>query len=740
MPLWLNSIKNKFFKKPVPSENYLALEFESSQLLASVWELSGNKAQVIGVSSQAILGIDIKDEGIKAANLAISALEDKTKKIDKVIFGVPTEWSENGSIKGEYLSFLKTLSSQLALVPKGFVVNEEALAFYLGHGEGVPTTAILINVGDCDVVVSVSKIGKIRQVTRKKIDSNLCETVAVALSEFCETEVLPSRILVYGAKDNLEEVRQQLISFPWMTKIEFLHFPKVDVLDRAVSINSVSFAGASEIVKNDKLQFVKGEFNSELNPLPILQDSAPLKNEDPIESEDLGFVEDEDILEKEKEKEETEVMDSGFELETPPVLPVVPTAKFTMPKVSLSFGFLKNIHLPKIRVKKPDTSGFGSSAKILPIILAVLILFIFGGVVLYWNSVKAQVVLIAQPKTIEKNADILVSSEQSLMDETKKIIPGIWLEATESGSQSTDSTGKKTTGEKAKGEVIIYNKTSSAKLFPEGTVIFSGDGLKFITDQQASVSAQTETDGGTTYGKQKVNVTASSFGTKYNLPSGTKFKVGDFAAASYEAKNESTLSGGSSRDVTVISKEDQDKLLKGLSATLLIKAKTDLLSQQNDKQKVIDGSIDSTINKKQFSKKTDEESKDLSLDLSMEFKGLSYNDQDLKSLMERLSSADLPSGYTYVSQNAQNRVEVKEVKKDGTVVLKVKFTAKLLPKINVADVQNSLKGKSYNSGVLYLKTLPNINSTEVTIKPKLPGFLYAFPRVLQNISVEIRSK
>ncbi|MBI3384577.1 hypothetical protein HY030_00060 [Candidatus Gottesmanbacteria bacterium] len=751
-----------------PKENFLTLAFTPNLVKAVIWELSGKRAEILADTSEQY-DETLEPGGIKAANLAISTIEEKVLGVSKVVFGVPFSWVEEGKIQSHYQSFLKKLSAELDLTPLGFVVIQDALNFYLEKEEGMPLTAILVEVLEKDLIVSLIKIGKTRIVKAKRVEQGNAETLSLILKEFSLDEVLPSNILIYGQGNNLEEVKQELISFPWLTKVDFLHFPKIEVLPKDIDIIATTYSGVSEIAGIPKVQLVIREKNktekaqdklheiSKPTPEAVTEEIITKETE-----EETGFIIGEDILEKKASLETAE--NSSFELEkefvekevqksegiTPP--PKEFKFNLALPKIRLNLSEFKKIKLPKLKIIVPKIPFLAhvfswfkwpTQFKFLALFGIVVLLLFITGVAIYWNILHAEVTLIVESKTVTKSAEVGILPTASLIDDNKKIIPGKFRETTESGKLTALSTGIKTTGERARGEATIFNKTSSAKGFPEGTVL-NGDGLKFSLDSSASVSAQSvnETPGGATitYGKQKVPITASAFGSKYNLAANSSFKIGDFSLTSFEGKNEQPFSGGSSREITVVSKDDQDKLLKQLTQNLLEKAKTSLQAKGNEDKKVIEATIDTTVNKKQFSSPVDSEAKDLTLDAEVKFKALVFDDQDLKSLMGKMISSEIPDGFSYQPQNAKDQVEIKEVKKDGSVVLKVNFTAKLLPKIEVGEIQKGLTGKSLSGGKKYLGLFKNVSSFEVAIKPNLPSFLLAFPRVPQNIKVDIVTK
>lgn len=756
-----------------PKETYLGLEFEEGLLKAAVWDLVNGNVEIIAEEQERYTG-NLLPDAITAADKLVTRLEEKTQDLKKVIFGIPFEWAEGNKIKSEKQEFLKELCNKLELSPAGFVVIQEALIYFLQKEEGMPVTAILVQILPSEIILTVSKIGKILGLVRKKREGQLGEVIVSALKDFPQIEVLPSRFLLYDGSADLEDVRQDLISFPWLQKVDFLHFPKIDILTGGTDLKAIVYSGVAEMTKVEKVKFLGEEKSEVINtPSPAVVDNSPKEDTQPIDAvneleteeknmpeapslavvndlAEVGFVADKDILEVKEKKpfveEQTVVanQEDDFNLDTPHLDESTREGQknnlLNLKNVTDSFkGFFMAIKLSKFKFRRVHVHFYKSKIStgfLLPVVGSVLLLVV--GMAFYWSVVKAEVTLVVEPREVAKSAEIIVSKQAPLLDESKKIIPGKMVEVVKSGSKSTSTTGIKNVGERAKGQVTIYNKTSSSKLFTAGTVL-TVDDLEFTLDSSASVSAQKveETSGGASiaYGKQTVDITAAAIGAKHNVAAGTKFQIDGFASSSYEAKNDQALSGGSSREIAVVTKTDMDNLLASLSAELLEKGKQEFSQKEEVEQRLITEVSEKEIIKQDFDKEVGTEGEQLTLDLEEKFSVLSYNNQDVKSLMGKLIDPEVPQGYTYSQPHTENQVVVKTVNEDETVTLSVSTKAKLLPKIIPEEIQKALSGKSYAAGQKYLSEIKNIKKYETKITPQLPGFLNAFPRISQNIKV-----
>ena len=79
---------------------------------------------------------------------------------------------------------------------------------------------------------------------------SLADDVVEGLSRFEGASPLPSRIIIFnGRGGELEEARDTLSGVAWdqNTKIQFLHTPKVEILESDKKVLATSLAGAAEI-------------------------------------------------------------------------------------------------------------------------------------------------------------------------------------------------------------------------------------------------------------------------------------------------------------------------------------------------------------------------------------------------------------------------------------------------------------------------------------------------------------
>ncbi|MCX6724496.1 MAG: hypothetical protein NTV20_00130, partial [Candidatus Shapirobacteria bacterium] len=411
----------------------------------------------------------------------------------------------------------------------------------------------------------------------------------------------------------------------------------------------------------------------------------------------------------------------------------------------LNFSWLKKINFKGLFFSPAERLAIRETASKKGLIIAILVgfisLIILGGLsVAYWYWPKASIVIFAKPQVLQKDFTIKLDPTTIVTDKANLILPAKKVETTVEGEKETPTTGTKLTGEKAKGEVTIYNRTTKEKTFLDGTQLVGPNNLQFTLDEKVTVASSSA---GSDYvmvpGKAVVKITASVIGSDSNLASETEFAVGNFARSDFIARNDSSLSGGTSRQIQVVAKQDQEKILAETQKELEQKAISDLKSQLNSQEKLIEESLKSTIIEKNFDKKIDEEANAVKLSLKLKVEALSFSENDFKDLINDEIQKLIPANFEYNSQQTETSFQLKGSSQQVFTFI-ASFKANLEPKFDIEEIKINLAGKKPILGKTYLGNLPNVETFEVKISPNLPEKIATFPRVANRIKIEIKLK
>lgn len=725
-----------FFEKKEKPQYYLALLLRDEKVNAVIFEELLGKIRVVGEHEEEFtdtIEASSLDEWLEVLDKAISQAEStlpQNIETQKTIFGVKEDWVEGKQIKREYLARLKKVSDELGLTPIGFLVIAEAIAHFLGKEEGVPVSAILVEVGKKKIAVSLLRAGRVIETKRTRVEDSIAKTTDRILHHFRSYEVLPSRIILFNGK-NEEDLSQELIGHSWSKSLPFLHVPQITTLPNGFDAKAILFGAASEMgfeVLGDT-QEEKSQIETKETPEEPIEEKIFKESH----TQDFGFV-----IEKDVSK------DISLEVKTPkqphhPIPPVKTRGSLLQEIKPLLVAGASLIPLDKISAIKdtihiPHIVPDLRRRKIIFIPPLIILIFI-GFILLYAMGLKATIVLHVKPNIVEKNQD-MVFSTNSITDFAKNIIAVEPLVVTKDGSLTEAATGTKEIGEKAKGAVTIFNNSLQSYTFQKDSSIKSTNDLEFTFDESVTIASASGDASSPAPTQKKVSITAKEIGKEYNLPSGTKFTIATFPVTTVVAKNDSAFSGGSKKEVSAIAKEDIDKLASQLPKSLEKQAKEEMMKKISEDKEILPDFTDIVLSKKDFDKDVGDEGKSVKLKATVSYQTFLYKKSDIDSFAKHL-----------IKQSANNmsfadediNIEIKNIKqkkdKETTAIISVKAT--LIPTFDNQKLQKIISGKSFEDTTDILSKLPQVSSIDIVLHPNVSFLPKVLPRTAQNISFEV---
>ncbi len=751
----VKDIISKIGKKEEKEEYFFALVISSEKVRGAIWTVEKEKTKVVATGAAELWEEEVDllkaiDATLSSASENFSPPEGETKEPNKVIFGLPESWVEEERIAPDKLGVLKKVSQKLDLKPVGFVVITEAITHQLKINEGIPPTAILLGLEKKEARISLVNLGKIGATTLVKRSQDLGADVAEGLSRLREEDSFPARIFLYNAGEDLNKAKEQLLAYSWPSF--FVHLPKIEILPADFDIQAVALSGGREVAKAAGIKVLEPEPKNEKEE----EKETPSSEEEPGKKEkaDFGFVRGKDVVEEELPETKPEptveippaeekpgVAPPPEEEGAPPSFPGKRLFALRMPKIDFS-----KLAFPKINFSKLATLlSLSRFKERTPLVIGLILglLFVVGGVVIaaYWYLPRAEVVLFVEPKVLEKEFEIKLDPELSTAEPANLALPADLVEAEIDGEKTIDTTGTKLIGDPSKGEVTIFNRTEGSKKFTAGTMISGPGDLDFSFNDDVTVASESAGPDYTKIpGKATVAVTAVEIGTEGNLAADSEFSIADFSTADYIAKNESAFTGGTSREVAVVSEEDQENLLSALTEELKQKAAGELSQKLLPDTKLLEESLEVLVVKKSYSQEVDKEADQLTLSLSSKISALAYKEEDFKNLIEDQIRETVPSGFEFKREESEISFELIDVEEDGSARFTSLLKANLLPKLDLEEIKKNLAGKYPELGELYLDNLPNVVGFEAKITPHFPRRLETFPRLARNIQIGTKLK
>ncbi len=734
-------------KKEESKEYYWALPIEPGWVQAGVWTIDEDQTQVLSVSPPTPWELD--ENLINAADTALSAavqdFPEEAKEPSKTVFGVISSWVREGQIEEGYLEKIKKICSKLSLNPVGFVILPEAIAHLIKTEEGSPLSAVVLGIYKDSIEITIFKLGKLLGSSQVARSLSVVDDVVEGLTRFGQSDPFPSRLIIYDGKEGeLDEIRQTLLKVNWddYSNLKFLHTPKIESVSPDRKVHAVALAGASELTDIKTIQ-VAGKRQEKMEE-EVVKKVETLAPQEPVSPQELGFVVGKDIATQ-----------AGFEdkpkevrkdVQKKPEEPAKPKVK-EVPKEARGIKFLTNKYLLAIRsVLEKSPNPFKKVKEIIPGAVLGRKAFIIGGVFLillivlgflfWWFYPKAAVIIYVSPKKLDEKVNLVIDPNIEEADSVGGILPGEVLETSVSGEKTRSTTGTKTVGERAKGEVTLYRVGAQLTL-PAATKLFGPSSLEFTLDEGVTLASGSAGSPGTT----KSNITAVDIGAQYNLAEGATFSVGNYSTSDMEAKNESAFSGGSSREISAVSEEDQEVLEDELTEELTGQAKNELLEDISSDKFFIEESISVDPSTKNFSGKVGDEASTLKLTLTLEIQALVVDRKDLTELAANVLKNRIPEGF--VLRDDQIDVEFEYNDEDeGKYKLDAFVEANLLPAIDPGEIAKKIVGK-YPTFVedYFINEIPGFVRAEIDFnKPRFPGRLGTLPRRFSNLEVIISAE
>lgn len=382
--------------------------------------------------------------------------------------------------------------------------------------------------------------------------------------------------------------------------------------------------------------------------------------------------------------------------------------------------------------KGPKVPNFGGLQKkvLIGIGILLLILAAFGA---NFFLKRATVTLFAQAERIQSEFDFKVATEGGT-DAQRAIVAGEELAVNKEFSTKFAATGKKDVGTKAKGQMTVYNAYNTSPIsFPAGSRFVAPDGKVFRADSDFTVPGGKPTlvngvpgvDPGTT----TVAATADQAGDQYNLAP-ARYTIPGQPAQVYGQGGQ--MSGGTTKEVTVVSQADVDKAQSELLAQNKEAAENELGKKVTKEQKPIEASLSSNVSSALADPAVGAEATTATLTLKVTYTILAVGKEDFARVVEAKQLESVGDD-NQIYDNGIDEAEITKIK-EGDNSFHFSGEAYGGRKIDVAAIAKLVTGKKFGEASDIAADAPGVERATVKITP---GWSSRLPRITKNIKVEI---
>jgi len=630
-------------------------------------------------------------------------------------FIVPASWLDSdGRIQLEFKKNIEKLCTKLKFKPLGFISHDEAIVEQSAENDGLPVSFILLYLTPINFDLSLVYLGKIKQRIHLPLtDVFTPQLLETSLNNLKTDSTLPPQVIVMGQYE--PQLIENFKNYPWIGKktIEtFLHFP-----DFIPQTPKETITAYNDIITR---QFQPQNF---INPPPVVSE-IPISEpdpEDPVEIETSPVV-------------EVEASDIGFEpvtvssetlpsyqvipLETPPPPPVTPKPQFKFPHLSLPS--IPHFSLPSFRF-----------ALIIPALSPLLIVFL----VFFYRS---DITLFFTPIDFSQTIDVVLDPTVTQMTATNHI-PVVEKKFDVDLSLSTNTTGQKVIGDKAKGQIIIYNKTDKIQNLPKDTVLVSGDNLKYVLTSTVQVAASSSNLdlGIITMGQTKALIEAADIGPEYNLAKDIKISFKDISSAAMESKIDLPPTGGTKNQVAVVASTDKQSLENQINTAVTTNIDQKMKTEVSGLSGLLTQTINITHNRNDYNREVGEQADQLTVQ-----SGNTITAYVLETIQKKTIINDLISQKPEYSATTFNpdkfTVEFTPDKTADKTKGKLTLKGQLTPQPDLNSFRRQIIGKNASSlAKIIPSTFPRVYDYTLTSNLSFIS-RFCLPLRWQNISIIIK--
>lgn len=540
------------------------------------WQLSATGLEVSWDKNDPSTLISAVDKSLSAA--AAKAEISESDEPFKTALVIPPFWiNSDGKIISDRLKQIENFCKQLQLKPIGFVSDDEAIIESVSIQDNFPSSFILLHLSQTELILSLVYLGKVKERLYRHLEGDFNpQIVENLLSDLKLESTLPPLIILYGKFSDRDAASLQDYSWVGKKNIEtFLHFPEIK-------------AYSPLEVLNIYIKIVVKDLNKEVNA----KDLAPQNGLVEVSSADLGF----------NNSPPVELPHQVLPLSTLPLSDTLPITsqplsddrKFKLPKINFKLNF---------HIKLPPVKLLFFLFALLPLIILIPLFFL-----------TATVTIFVTPISFSKKVPTIVDVNLKELRNTPLAIPVDKKTIDVSISSSINTTGRKTVGDKAKGEVIVYNKLDKNQTISKKSILSDPAGHKYelTTDIQVAASNINLDQGVINLGQTRIIISALDIGPEFNIAKDTKLTFKDIPDTMLVAKTKETLTGGSRHDIPAVSLEDKNLLNQKINDEITKTVDQKINNDLNNLAGIIKETVQIKKAKIDFSREIGEEATSLS--------------------------------------------------------------------------------------------------------------------------------
>ena len=355
----------------------------------------------------------------------------------------------------------------------------------------------------------------------------------------------------------------------------------------------------------------------------------------------------------------------------------------------------------------------------------------------------AEVTIYFTGTNFEKEFEIYLDKNISQPQNDTNIFPAKIYEASGYEQKKFTTTGQKDNGDQAIGSATFYNFTGRSEPLTVAVELIHQTGkVYFLKNELTIPAAQVSELGEIVPGKVMAEITAKEGGESYNQNQNSRLNI-SVVAVELQSKiyaEVGEIKGGTSKIVTVMSVADLDNATSTLVDILTPKLKNKIKDQLKKGEETMRDEL--TFFEIQSVEKTveiDKEAKDFEVKLNGTLRVVVFNETALQKYLKAKSLPEVPVERMIAEDDLgelQIAVEANDLSA-GQAKLKIKARYATLPKTDLNEIKEKIKGLSEVDARRVILALPNIRDVHFSFALNLWNKL---PNNLNKIKIKVGNK
>ncbi len=352
---------------------------------------------------------------------------------------------------------------------------------------------------------------------------------------------------------------------------------------------------------------------------------------------------------------------------------------------------------------------------------------------------KATVVLTTRTSNLEVSGPVSLNTTNSAqVSIDKKSIPGSVVSTENKSEEKVSATGKKDVGEKATGKIRIVNCSASTYSVAAGD-LFSSDGLNFEATSGGSVSQSSYSNTPSGFvcdenGEALISVRSTESGTASNL-SARGYSIA--GSPDNITATGSDMSGGTTKEITVVSAEDIEKAKSAVNDSGKAEALNELKKQLQGEGKIpIESSLQVDSSGPKLSAKAGDEVDAITATQTVKYKLYGYDQGELNQILEAYINDEIKDrpDQKNISNSGVDSVRFSSIKAgDNSLSATITTIATIGPSFDYEQLQQQFAGKPRGEIIDTAEKIDGVNSVEVNYSPM---WVTTTPKSAKKIVIE----